>query len=179
MLFKDRIDAAFARLVSAINAVDVKVSGITAGAQIDDVTASNTKVYSSNKTNTAIAALIDDASSLTTKTWSASKTQVAINAILDDATTGAAKGWSSTKIQAQINSAITALIGGADINNDTLNEIAARITANANTDLGKLSFAAAQTLTTAEMLQGSTNLGIGNPDFDFTVTIAATLRAGL
>lgn len=131
MSLQTRIAAGFARLVTAINAVDTKIAGIAPGAAINDnVTAAGTT-------------------------------------------------WSSTKSQAQINAAVAALIGGADVNNDTLNEIAARITANASADAGHVSFVAAQVLTTPEQAQACANIGVGNPETDFTVAIAAGLSAGL
>jgi cell pole-organizing protein PopZ len=129
MDLQTRITAGFARLVSAINAVDAKIA--SAGAAIND------------------------------------------------AVTAAGTTWSSTKVQAQINAAVAALIGGADVNNDTLNEIAARITANASADAGQLNFGSAQTLTAAQKTQGCANLGIGEPDTDFTTAIVSALNAGL
>ena len=131
MTLKERIEAGFARLVTAVNAVDTKVNAVVPGAAINDGATNGTQT------------------------------------------------WSSTKSQAQINAAVAALIGGADIANDTLNEIAARITANAVGDAGKLSFAAAQTLTTPEKLQACNNLGIGDPDFNFLTAINLALNAGL
>lgn len=98
---------------------------------------------------------------------------------INDAVTAAGSTWSSTKVQANINAAVAALIGGADVNNDTLNEIAARITANASADAGQLNFGAAQVLTAGQKTQGCANLGIGEPDTDFTVAIVAGLNAGL
>lgn len=131
MTLKERLEAGFARLVTAINAVDTKIAGISSGA------------------------------------------------VINDGVTNGTQTWSSNKSQAQINAAVAALIGGADINNDTLNELAARITANASADAGHISFAGAQVLTTPEKLQANNNLGIGDPDFNYVTTIAATLNAGL
>jgi hypothetical protein len=99
--------------------------------------------------------------------------------IINDAATATGTTWSSTKIQAQITAAITALINGAPGAQDTLAELAAQITALAQADGGLLSFAQAQTLTTAQQLQGCNNLGIGDPAHDYVAAIEANLAAGL
>jgi purine nucleoside permease len=98
---------------------------------------------------------------------------------IDDAATAANKVWSSTKTQAQITAAINALINGAGVNSDTLQELANQITALAQADNGLLSFAAAQALNAAQKLQACQNLGIGDPDHDFVPAIEAALNAGL
>lgn len=131
MDLKDRLIAALARLTSAINAVDVKVAGISSGATINDATTAGTTT------------------------------------------------WSSTKVQAQINAAVTALVNGAGTNADTLKELSDSLTALAQADAGLVSALAAQAFTAAQKLQACQNIGIGDPDHDYTVAIAAALRPGL
>jgi hypothetical protein len=100
-------------------------------------------------------------------------------AAIDDLATATDTTWSSTKIQSQITAAITAIINGAGTDSDTLKELADQITALAQADNGLLSFAAEQTLTAPQQLQGCTNLGIGDPAHDFTADVTGTLSAGL
>lgn len=100
-------------------------------------------------------------------------------AVIDDLATATGTTWSSTKIQTQITGAITALIAGAPGAQDTLAELAAQITALAQADNGLLSFAAAQTLTAQQQLQGCTNLGIGDPAHVYVTAIESSLAAGL
>lgn len=99
----------------------------------------------------------------------------AAGATIDDGTTAAGTTWSSTKISAQITSAITALLNGAPSSYDTLKELADAVTALAQTDAGLLSFAAAQTLTAPQQLQGCNNLGVGDPTTNFVTTFNAGL----
>lgn len=103
----------------------------------------------------------------------------AAGAQIDDLATSNSTVWSSTKTQAQITAAITALVNGAPGAQDTLAELAAQITALAQTDAGLLSFAAAQTLTAPQQLQGCNNLGIGDPAHNYVTAIEAALAAGL
>lgn len=148
------IAAAFLRCVTAINALAGRV-GSLAGLSTTDKT---NLVAALNEVKAAIpanAAVIDDLSTVTNKTWS------------------------STKIQTQITAAITALISGAPGAQDTLGELAAQITALSQADNGLLSFTTAQVLTAPQQLQGCTNLGIGDPAFDFVPAIATNLSAGL
>lgn len=98
---------------------------------------------------------------------------------INDAATATTTTWSSTKIQAQVTAAVTALINGSPAAQDTLAELAAQITALAAADNGLLSFAAAQTLTAPQQLQGATNLGLGDPAHDYVPAIVANLAAGL
>lgn len=93
-------------------------------------------------------------------------------AINDSATSGSSV-WSSSKTQTQITAAITALINGAPGAQDTLAELAAQITALAAADNSLLSFGASQTLTTPQKLQGCTNLGIGDPDWNYVTALDA------
>lgn len=100
-------------------------------------------------------------------------------AAINDAATNATSVWSSSKTQAQINAAITALINGADASQDTLLELANSIAALAQADAGLVSAAAVQVFNTAQKLQACQNIGIGDPDHDYTTAIAAGLNAGL
>lgn len=94
---------------------------------------------------------------------------------IDDGATSGSSVWSSSRTQTAITSAITALINGAPGAQDTLAELAAQITALASTDSGLLSFAAVQTLTAPQQLQGCTNLGIGDPAHDYVPAIDTAL----
>jgi len=103
--------------------------------------------------------------------------------VIDDAATVAAKTWSSNQIttftNAQIASAVQAIIGGAGVADDSLKELADKIVALAQADNGLLTFTQGQVLTPAQKTQGCTNLGIGDPDYNFVPAITAALNAGL
>lgn len=101
------------------------------------------------------------------------------SATIDDLASGTGTTWSSSKIQIQITAAVTALINGSDTANDTLKELADRITAVAQADAGLLSLVAAQTFTAGEQLQGCTNIGIGDPTHNYVTAIELNLVAGL
>ena len=88
-------------------------------------------------------------------------------------------GQSAGQVTAAINAAITALINGADVNNDTLKELADRITALAQADAGLVSTAQVQNFNAAQKQQACENIGIGNPAFDFVPGIEAALNVGL
>jgi len=99
----------------------------------------------------------------------------AIGALIDDASSSSSTSWSSVKIQAQINAAVSALVDGAPGALDTLNEIAAALNDNPsviqniiNAQAKRVAVDQVQSFTTAEKLQGCSNLGIGNPETDFT-----------
>ena len=89
------------------------------------------------------------------ETLGIAKSKAAIN----DTATSATTTYSSNKIDASINTAITGLIGGADINNDTLKELADKITAVAQSDAGLVSAIAAQSFTASQQLQARANIG--------------------
>lgn len=146
--------AAFLRLTTAINTASGRIGTLT-----DLTTANKTSIVAAlNEVKASIPVLAD---------------------IIDDAATATGTTWSSTKIQTQITAAITALISGAPEAQDTLGELAAQITALAQADTGLLSFAEAQTLTTAQQLQGCTNLGIGDPAHNYVTAIETNLSSGL
>lgn len=86
--------------------------------------------------------------------------------------------WSADKIYDTIELAKSAvkgeILGGASAAYDTLLEIQNMMQADDTTAAAmatainnRLAFDAPQTLTTAQKLQGSTNLGIGDPETDF------------
>ena len=92
--------------------------------------------------------------------------------------------WSANKIFDTIELAKAAvkndLVSGAASALDTLSELSAALGNDPNfattlaTELGKrLRFDAAQTLSAPEKLQACTNLGIGDPETDFSATYAA------
>lgn len=88
-------------------------------------------------------------------------------------------GQSAAQVTASINAAITALINGADVNNDTLLELANRITALAQADAGLVSATAVQGFTVPQQAQACANIGIGNPAHNYVTAIEAALNAGL
>lgn len=113
------------------------------------------------------------------ETLGIAKSKAAIN----DTATSATTTYSSNKIDASINTAITGLIGGADINNDTLKELADRVTAVAQADQGLVSAVAAQSFNATQQAQARGNIGavassdmgdINNADFVAIVNAAYT-----
>ena len=154
MTQQSNIAAAFLRLTNATNAISGRVGTLAS-------------LSTADKTS-LVAALNEIKSSIPT-----------LSTLINDAATATGTTWSSTKIQAQITAAISALVNGAPGAQDTLAELAAQITALAQADSGLLSFAQAQTLTTAQQLQGCTNLGIGDPAHNYVTAIETNLAAGL
>lgn len=148
------IAAALLRLTNAANALSGRIGTLTS-------------LTTTDKTN-LVAALNEVKASVPV-----------LSSIINDVATTTGTTWSSTKIQAQITAAITALVNGAPGAQDTLAELAAQITALAQADSGLLSFAQAQTLTTAQQLQGCNNLGIGDPAHNYVTAIETNLAAGL
>lgn len=101
--------------------------------------------------------------------------QIEIGAtILDTATTGdTTHTWSANQIISYVQSIQQAILGGADAAYDTLKEIETILQNNSDsiTNIltalsGCLQVGQAQTFTTAQMIQGCTNLGIGDPTTD-------------
>ncbi|MFT0547506.1 hypothetical protein ACMHYO_14385 [Allopusillimonas ginsengisoli] len=139
-------------LVNALN--EVKASLSSAGATINDTTASASTVYSSNKTQ-AVA-------------------NAAAAAIISDGTTGTGTTWSSTKLTAQISAAIAAIVDGAPEAFDTLKELAdyavsdgSAMTALTTAVNNRVRYDAAQSLSAPQQLQACNNIGIGDPATDF------------
>lgn len=153
MSLQTNIAAAHVRLVNAINTLNTRVGALASLTTTD---------------KTSIVAALNELKASTNGA-----------AIINDAVTNTTNAWSSNKVQTQINAAITAILNGADGANDTLQELANRINALAATDTGLLSFNAAQTLTAIQQTQGCTNLGIGDPAFDYVPAINTGLAAGL
>lgn len=148
------IAAAFLRLTQASN---------TLAARVGPLTSLNTQEKGS-----LVAALNEVRAAIPTLT-----------ALIDDAAASTSTTWSSAKIQERIASAITALISGADGASDTLKELADQIVALTQADQGLLSFNASQELTPMQQAQACSNLGIGDPAYDFVPAIEAALSSGL
>lgn len=92
--------------------------------------------------------------------------------------------WSADKIYDSIEAAKVAvrdsILGGASTAYDTLLELEQLATSNSSTATAlatavnnRVRYDAAQTLTTAQQLQACTNIGIGNPESDFSATYSA------
>lgn len=127
-------------LVTAINEVKASVG---TPVTINDVTPSGTSVFSSTKTNSAIAALINDAAPSGTSVYS------------------------STKTNSAISTAVSALVASSPAALDTLKELAdamgddANFATTMNTALSnRVRFDAVQTLTAPQKTQALANLGI-------------------
>lgn len=154
MSAQTNIASAFLRVVTAINAVSGRVGTLSS-------------LTTTDKTN--IVGALNEVKGLIPSAA----------AVINDAATSTGSTWSSTKVQSQITAAITALVSGAPGAQDTLAELAAQITALAAADGSLLSFGGAQTLTSGQQLQACTNLGIGDPEFNFVTGIEAALEVGL
>lgn len=92
--------------------------------------------------------------------------------------------WSADKIYDSIEAAKVAvqdsILGGASAAYDTLLELEQLATSNSSTAVAlatavnnRVRYDAAQTLTTEQQLQACTNIGIGNPESDFSATYSA------
>lgn len=107
------------------------------------------------------------------------------NIAINDSTSNSTSTWSSSKISSSIDGAITSLIGGADVDNDTLKEIADRITTLAQADIGLVSVNS-QTFSEVEKGQARSNIGAASiTEFgdieaaDFVATINAAYAGGV
>lgn len=92
---------------------------------------------------------------------------------INDAATNTTDTWSSSKINTEISTATSALVNSSPAALDTLNELAAALGDDADfatttaTSLGqRIRADAAQSFSTAEQLQASTNIGLGDPETD-------------
>lgn len=113
--------------------------------------------------------------------------QAEINALgtpaqINDAGTNTTQTWSSSKINTEIGAAINGVLNGAPAALDTLIELAAAISNDANfaasvtTSLSnRVRFDASQSLNTAQQLTACQNIGVGNPETDFVSTFNAGL----
>ena len=92
--------------------------------------------------------------------------------------------WSADKIYDSIEAAKVAvqdsILGGASAAYDTLLELEQLATSNSSTAAAlatavnnRVRYDAAQTLTTEQQLRACTNIGIGNPESDFSATYSA------
>lgn len=154
MTQQSNLSAAFLRIVQSINAVNSKVGTLSSLTTTD---------------KTSLVAALNEVRAMVG----------AAGAAIDDAATATGTTWSSSKIQQQITAAITALINGAGGADDTLQELADKITALAQADSGLVSTAAVQSFTEAQQLQACQNIGIGDPTTNFVTAIEANLASGL
>ena len=115
-------------------------------------------------------------------------TAIGTPATINDGVTNGTNTWSSTKITTQITAALNGVLSGAPAALDTLAELAAAISNDANfaasmtTALGnRVRFDAAQTLTAPQQAQAIANIGavaasaIGNPDANLVTIFEAGL----
>lgn len=132
---------------------------------------------------TDIKALRDSVGSLSSLTTTAKSNLVAaINelkasagiTVNDASTTSTTQPWSAQKSTAAIAQVKTDILGGAGAAYDTLLELQNIIAADESTAsalatavTNRVRYDAAQTLSTAQMLQACTNIGVGDPDTDF------------
>lgn len=91
--------------------------------------------------------------------------EVAGNRVLIDDDAVGDHLWTATKINAilntTVNTAVTNLLGGADENNDTLKEIADRVTQAMQLDKGILTTTTSQAFSESAKAIGRANLGLG------------------
>lgn len=97
--------------------------------------------------------------------------------INDASTTSTTETWSASKSTAAIAAAVNGILGGASSAYDTLVEIQDILTAEDTAISGLLTavskrirFDASQTLSSGEITQACTNIGIGEPETDFVAT---------
>lgn len=156
MSLVSRITATFAQIAADIKGLTTKtgvLSSLTTTAKTDLVVAINEVKAQAG----AAGAAINDASTTsTTTTWSAQKSTAAIAQVKTD------------------------ILGGATAAYDTLLELQNIIVADESTAAAlatavnnRVRFDASQALTTPQMLQACTNLGIGDPDTDFLTAYTA------
>ena len=181
MTLQQRISA----LITAVGA-DIKALYTAIG--------SLASLTTTNKTSLVLATneLVTKIGNLTTLTTTEKSNLVgAINEIaasisgfatINDTAASGTTTYSSTKIDSQIATAITALLNGADASNDTLKELADRITAAVAADAGAVSAIAVQSFTAPQKAQARTNIDaygsveLGNPDTDLAA-LYATAKA--
>lgn len=150
MTLTARISAIFAQLAADIKGLVTSIGSLSAL-----TTTSKTSLVSAinevKAATGAAGATINDASTTsTTTTWSAQKSTAAIAQVKAD------------------------ILGGADAAHDTLVELQNLMVSDETTAVAlatavnnRVRYDATQTLSTAQMLQACTNLGIGDPDTDF------------
>lgn len=153
MTQQTNIAAAFLRIVNASNALNARIGTLSTLTTTD---------------KSSVVAALNEV-----------KASISGFAAINDAATASGTTWSSTKIQAQITAAITAILNGADSANDTLLELANRITAVAQADAGLVSAVATQSFTPTQQQQACENIGIGDPAHNYVTAISAALNPGL
>lgn len=101
---------------------------------------------------------------------------------INDTTASTTTTFSGTSIVNRINAAVAALVNSSPAALDTLRELATALgddpnfAATINTALGnRVRYDAAQTLTVAQQRQASQNIGVGDPETNFT-TVYTTAR---
>lgn len=77
---------------------------------------------------------------------------------INDTVQNSTNAWSSNKVQAQIDAAVTAILGGAGVDDDTLAELAAKIATNAAADAGLVSATSAQAFNGTQQSQARSNI---------------------
>lgn len=106
--------------------------------------------------------------------------------VIEDTSLNSINTWSGEKINNVVNSAITTLINSADLDSDTLKELADRITAVAQADQGLISAVAAQSFTEIQKEQARNNIdavsatSVGNiTTADFVAVVNAAYAGGV
>lgn len=113
-----------------------------------------------------------------------SNTIASATSIDDTATnTNTTATYSANKIHTIVNTAISNLVNGADVNSDTLSELADQITALAQADNGLVSAIASQSFTTTQKATARANIeavsttDIGSTSRDFVVDFDTVYNA--
>lgn len=157
----EKIASGFTRVTQLLKSAQADLNG-----KIGDRTALNTTA------KTSLVAALNELKGLVDNATS-----------VNDSATNTMQTWSSNKINATINSAITTLIGGADVNSDTLKELADRINAVVQADQGLVNAMAAQSFSSSQKAQARANIDaasatdigdINGADFVATVNTAYT-----
>ena len=84
--------------------------------------------------------------------------------LIDDVNVSTTTTWSSIKTNSEIANQIAGLINGAGADDDTLAELASKVSALAQADTGLVSAAGAQSFDGAQKLQARTNIGAAAAD---------------
>lgn len=100
--------------------------------------------------------------------------------INDASTSSTTTTWSAAKSTAAIAAAVSGILGSASAAYDTLQEIQAILESDETSISGLLTavgnrirFDASQTLTSGQITQACTNIGVGEPETDFVATYNA------
>lgn len=133
----DKINSGFARITTLVK-------------QVRDEWAAKIGVLSALTTTSKsdIVSAINEVNSKTSNTT-----------LIDDSNTSMTTTWSSNKVNAEITTKVAAVIGGASADSDTLLELANKVTALAQADVGLVSTAGAQAFDATQQQQARTNIG--------------------